>query len=686
MPRINSRPFALFLSVCLVNAVALNAQQLKSSSRDMFQPLQSGALSIGGHLGEKIDQCINNRIAAQPTDPLIKIFQQKNLNPGGYWGEFIGKWASAAALAYSYNHDAKLFAKMNTATGLLMDSKDDEGYISTYLKSEYFKAWDIWIQKYVLLGLIAQYDATGNRNYLDAAKHSAAFLMSKTGTGKMSLEEYGPAFHKGGVNFSILEPIVLLYERTGDKSFLNYGQYIVNAWSKPGKHSADGIKIIEHALAGAKPADYDVRHAYTLMSDFEGLCEMYRSTGNKKYLDAIIQFAKSVEKNELMIAGTMGNNEMWYNTAYNQTSVLEHPNETCTTATWIKLCYQLLRLTGDPHWADQMENALYNGLLGAMTPNGEWWSYDSHIYGERVPSRVQGLDLSCCVSSGPRALLLTPSWFAMKSGDGGYPIINLYAPGETNYSLNNGTTVKLTQTTSYPVEGVVNMKLNSNSTKAFPLKLRIPDWSEQTSLYVNGKIIPVEKGYTTINRTWKDNDSIRLILDMRGRIVQAPHSTEQAIVRGPIVLTMDNRLLPEQDTAVWLLPTPHVFEKFPGDGRYQFIKPRKDIAKTGEKRYIDLKAVPAQDKKIWMAFEIPFVTRSVFHVHKEKKIVMCDFSSAGNEWSKDNYYRVWLPQPAFLGNLYAKNTWRFSSYGVKVRPEVPSSVKKSLSNEPVDKN
>lgn len=678
MIKIHSQQSFLFLGIFLFQGLIIKAQQAERISRDKFQPLQANSLSIGGHLGEKIDQCIGNRIVVQPTEPMIKIFQQKNLNPGGYWGEFIGKWATAAALGYEYKHDPALLAKMNAATDLLVNSKDEDGYISTYLKNDYFKVWDIWIQKYVLLGLIAQYDATGNKRYLEAAKHSAEFLMSKTGAGKMSLEEYGPAFHKGGVNFSILEPIVLLYERTGDKSFLNYGQYIVDAWSKPGKHSSEGIRLIEHALASDKPTDYDVRHAYTLMSDFEGLCEMYRATGNKKYLDAIIKFSKSIEENELMVTGTMGNNEMWYNTAYNQTSVLEHPNETCATATWIKLCYQLLRLTGDPHWAEQMEKALYNGLLGAMTPNGEWWSYDSHIYGERFPSRVQGLDLSCCVSSGPRALLLTPSWFAMKSNDGGYPVINLYAPGETNYTLDNGSKLKLIQKTSYPADGVVNIKVNTSTSKALPIRLRVPEWSKQTYLFVNGKPVQVKNGYTTINRSWKDNDSIRIVFDMRGKIVQAPNSTDQAIVRGPIVLTMDNRLLPEQDTTVWLLPTPHVFEKFPGDARYQFLKPRKDIAKKNEERYIDLKPVTPADKKIWMAFEAPFVIRPVFHVHREKKIVMCDFSSAGNDWSKENYYRVWLPQPAFLGNLYAKNTWKFSSYGVKVRPEVPASVKESF--------
>jgi hypothetical protein len=84
--------------------------------------------------------------------------------------------------------------------------------------------------------------------------------------------------------------------------------------------------------------------------------------------------------------------------------------ETCVTATWMKFLYQLLRLTGDVKYADELEKNLYNGLLGAQMPGGGWWAYFSGVNGERVPSLMQHDDvgLSCCVVSGPRALLLTP--------------------------------------------------------------------------------------------------------------------------------------------------------------------------------------------------------------------------------------------------------------------------------------
>ena len=370
---------------------------------DQLAPLSPGDVHLEGRLGERIDLCIKNRLMLQNTEKLVDLYRTRDKDVNGFRGEFFGKWATAAALACRYEPNAALQAKADKTVAELIQTASTDGYLSTYKPDAEFRAWDVWNQKYNLLGLIGQYVQTGNQLTLDAADKSASHVIDVNGPGKQPLEKYGPDLHKGAVNYSILEPTVLLYEQTGNKKFLDFAKSIVASWSQPNKYTPNGVRYIEKAEAGEPLSESDELHAYTLMSCFEGLAELYRVTGEPRYLDATVNFARCVEDQELMIHGSVSNQELWCHGAVEQTQMLEKPAETCATVTWMKLCYQLLRLTGDPHYADLMEQSLYNGLLGAMMPRGEWWAYDSALAGERVPSRQQATDveLSCCVSNGP---------------------------------------------------------------------------------------------------------------------------------------------------------------------------------------------------------------------------------------------------------------------------------------------
>ena len=105
--------------------------------------------------------------------------------------------------------------------------------------------------------------------------------------------------------------------------------------------------------------------------------------------------------------------------------------------------------------------------------------------------------------------------------------------------------------TVYPADGRVRIAVGLPKSEAFALRLRIPQWSERTSLRINGApydgyLIPGT--YASIERTWNEGDRIELDLDMRARVVDAPSgSGDRAIVRGPVVLAFDTRLIPRRD-------------------------------------------------------------------------------------------------------------------------------------------
>jgi lysophospholipase L1-like esterase len=341
---------------------------------------------------------------------------------------------------------------------------------------------------------------------------------------------------------------------TGDRRYLAYCERIMADWSRPGAFSPTGPRLIENALEDVPPSRMGSRKAYEMMSCFEGVCEMYRISGEQRFLDAVVAFARSLQRREMMVHGSGSNQELWCDGTRLQTGILEQPVETCVTVTWMKLCCQLLRLTGDPTWADALEVALYNALLGSVTPDGAWWAYFSPLLGQRVPSHYQHADmeLSCCVANGPRGLLLTPQWAVMGHSEG--PVVNLFEQGSFEARLADGTAVTIDQETTYPRGDTVVLTVSPERPCRFSLRLRIPAWSRNTALSVDGRPMVAEAGrYAVIDRDWSAGDRVELRLDLRGRAVPAPSGApEFAVMRGPVLLALDDRLVEPRDVAVWL--------------------------------------------------------------------------------------------------------------------------------------
>jgi len=624
--------FPLSLAVASLLSTASQAEE----SRDKFTPAAPGSVQVGGWLGDKLDLSMNNRVMAQDLERIIQPFRDRTEENGGHWRcEYWGKWITSAAWACAYEPTPEHQALIDRGVKELLATQTPDGYLGTYKDGKHLEAWDVWGRKYVLLGLLADYDLSGNEAVLKAARREADFLINEAPPGTVNLSDNGLEVVKGLPASSILEPMARLYQRTGEKRYLDFADNIISNWRKPGKFSDTGPQLIENGLSGTPPSQISSRKAYEMMSCFEGLCEMYRVTGNRKYLDAAVNFAQTLRRTEIMIHGSGSNQELWCDGARIQTETMEQPVETCVTATWMKLCDQLLRLTGDPVWADQLEISLYNALLGAMTPDGAWWAYFSPLSGQRVPSHYQHDDcqLSCCVANGPRGLFLTPRWAVMGCKTG--IVLNLYSPGSATQKLADGTEVKLVQQTDYPVGDTIKITVSPEKSSKFTLNLRIPAWSKQTFLTVNGKSVVAKAGsYAKVEREWSPGDQVVLKLDLRGRALPAPSGAPQfAIMRGPVLLALDNRLTKAQDLNVWL-----------------------ESDKDGN---VALQPSTNHPANVWMAFDVPFEVRpSHYFNHHQVTLKMCDYASAGNGWSSDDLFRVWLPRPLFLRNAYPADTWR----------------------------
>jgi uncharacterized protein len=614
----------LFL-ICFLQmgfAVILPGQKVvKPAKNDNLFPAQS--VLIGGFIGGKLDSSYKNRILAQDVDKLVEPF--RNRTEDRCWqSEFWGKWFTSAVLAYQYRPDPKLKTILDRAVSGLLSTQSPNGYIGNYVENKQLEQWDIWGRKYCMLGLLAYYDLTKDKVALSASGKLADHLINELANKNVLIVTKGN--HRGMAATSILEPICLLYSRTGNQRYLDFANEIIREWE-----SQDGPQLISKSGADVakrfpKPKNWfgpeQGQKAYEMMSCYEGLLELYRLTGKVEYRDAVEKTWQNILDTEINIAGSGSGVECWFGGKHLQTMPIDHYQETCVTATWIKLSQQLLRLTGEAKYADAIEQTFYNALLGSALHDGSDWAKYSPLSGQRRQGSEQcGMGLNCCIASGPRGLFTFPLTAVMSEKDG--IRLNFFADGTYRLMTPTGKQVKVIQQTDYPASGNITFKIITSDEEQLKVRIRIPQWSQQSSLTVNGlpitAIIPGK--YAEITRIWKSDDLINLTLDMRGRIVRMGEYPENlALIRGPIVLARDARL-----------GSPHVDET---------IKPM--INKDG---FVNLEPAGINQDGIWMKYKTHFMVES----HKEGankpvEITLCDYASAGNTLDERSWFRVWLPQ------------------------------------------
>ena len=357
-----------------------------------------------------------------------------------------------------------------------------------------------------------------------------------------------------------------LYRITGKKEYLDFAKYIVDSG---GNEGSDLFALI---MAGTPLREVGKPYpkAYEMTSVMEGLAEYYRATGDPRWLDCLSKFFNGVKEQEITIIGNAGTDiywpklygEGWGNTAVEQSNPdVKRMMETCVGVTWMKFCSQFLRLTGDPAAVECVEKYAYNGLLGAMRPDGKGFSYVNLLNGAKVTNSgwgmvIDGLPVTCCNLSGPTGLAYFPYIAVMQAKEG--PVVNLYNRGVYKAETADGRYVSLGIDTDFPLDGNVKIAVFPSGSGKFTIKLYIPSWSGNASVSVGGKPVKgVRTGeYLSVERDWKPGDEIKLDFDMKARLIMAKDGVNpegknfQAVQWGPLVLARDENIDPEYDRPV----------------------------------------------------------------------------------------------------------------------------------------
>ncbi len=576
------------------------------------------AVQLTGWIGGRIAASEANRLVKIDTDRLLEGYRKR---PGrqAWDGEHIGKWLHAATLAWVYSGDPKLRDKLDAAVVELMKCQLADGYLGTYLPEDRWTEWDVWAHKYNLIGLLTYMRYTGNTAPLMTCRRMADLLCHDLGEGPGQRDIItAGSQHYGMASTSVLEPMVLLYRLTGEKRYLDFCQYIVRAWEQP-----NGPHLVSHLLAHDGVNQVGNGKGYEMLSDLNGALELYRTTGERALLDAAVNAWQDIADHRLYLTGAATAGELFHQDG-NMPDVGD-VGETCVTVTWLQLNAQLLRLTGEVRYAEQLERVVTNQLFGAQRPDGAAWGYYVQMEGKKPYSDT--LDGHCCLSSGPRGVALIPT-FAISTDSAGV-VINLYDAGSARLVLHDGSAVAVSTETLYPADGRIRVTVNPAAPATFGLKLRVPAWCDHFTLQVAGeKVRPrlAADGYLLIERPWKPGDVVELNLELKPRIVigEKFNQGRAAVLYGPLVLAADTALLGVfgQNISSVALPSPKL----------------SALHVTPEPAPAGLKTWPGAQ-----VYRLQAIIRSSsdgFTADTPMEVSLIPFADAG--W-RGSDYRVWLP-------------------------------------------
>ncbi len=505
------------------------------------------------------------------------LMKGKFSGPSFHDGDFY-KVFEAIAATYAVTKDKNLDIEMDKAIALLVKVQRKDGYIHTPVLIE--ERWgtlgpeelkkQLGFEKYnmghLMTAACIHYRATGKINFLNIAKGVANFLYDfyKKASPELARNAICPSHYMG---------IVEMYRTTKDPKYLELANNLINIRGTTNDGTDDNQDRIPF-----RQQTTAMGHAVRANYLYAGVADLYAETGEKKLLDNLESIWDDVTYRKMYITGACGSLYDGVSpdgTSYNPTDVqkihqaygrpFQLPNatahtETCANIGNVLWNWRMLQITADAKYADIIELALYNSVLSGISLEGKKFFYNNPLnvstklpFKQRWSKEREGyIALSnCCAPNVTRTIAEVSNYTYNLSKEGLY--VNLYGSNHLDTMTLSGEKLEVEQQTNYPWDGKIVLKIVKAPKDSYAFFLRIPGWSQGSTILVNNKIVEnnaVSGTYMKLIQNWKKGDLIELNLPMPVELMEANPMVEEiknqvAVKRGPIVYCLESNQLPE---------------------------------------------------------------------------------------------------------------------------------------------
>jgi len=447
-------------------------------------------------------------------------------------GHFAGgHYLSAAALAWAGSGNAVLKARGDELVSGLAACQKKIGtrYLSAYpaeLFDHLSQGKAVWAPFYtyhkIMAGLLDMHQLTGNADALQVAEgmgqwaHEYFWGISRDQRQRMLRTEYG------GMN----EVLVNLAALTGKDRYLD----AAHTFEQPGFLDPLAARLDE--LQGL--------HANTHVPKIIGAARMYEVTGDRRYREIAEYFLSEVVARRNYVIGNTSQDEHWKSPAGHLEGTLVWTiAECCGAYNLMKLQRHVFSWTGDAHWMDAYERALFNCRLGTQNAQGLKQYFFPLAAGYWRAYNSAEESFWCCTGTGAEEFAKFADTIYFHRGSDIF--VNQFLASTLDWKEEG---LLIEQVTRFPQEQGTTLKIKSSRPAVRTIHVRIPGWTtEAAQIRINGQ--PLEEiadpgSYLPIRRLWKDGDtiSVSLPMELRQELLPGDDSVAAALY-GPLVLAAD---------------------------------------------------------------------------------------------------------------------------------------------------
>lgn len=467
-----------------------------------------------------------------------------------------GKWLEAVAYSLAVLPDAELESTADRLIDIIAEAQDEDGYLNTYYTiKDRDKRWknlleghELYCSGHLMEAACAYYNTTGKRKLLDVMLRNAEHIY------RHFIEEGAPGY-PGHPEVELA--LIKMYRATGNRHCLDLAAHFINVRGVDPHYYEKEVASRNWYIWGNNPVNHDyqqsaapvreqkdaVGHSVRAVYLYTAMADLASMTNDESLIKACETLWKSITRKRMYLTGGIGSTNIGeaFTVDYDLPGDTAYA-ETCASIGLIFFASRMLEQKPIGEYADIMETAFYNTVLGGLQLDGKRYFYVNPL--ECIPG------ISGAAATHVHDLTTRPGWYACACCPPNVARLissyGLYAYGEsadTAYchliaagSVSFGNGMKLTCETGYPYEFTVTYRIE----KGGKLALRLPGWSKNTQISVNGRksvLNPVD-GYQYLNV--QDGDVVAMVLDDSVRTVYASTKVPQltgkaALCRGPLV-------------------------------------------------------------------------------------------------------------------------------------------------------